>query len=80
MAAYPDQPIPVTLTQITADAQNRGGINAFGAWARFDAPPDLPLLEGMRGIVRFDAGADSMLGVYTRGLRQWLRKTIWRWE
>jgi hypothetical protein len=80
LAAYPDRPIPVTLRQVTADASSQGGINVFAAWASFEAPADLPLLEGMRGIVRLEAGRTSLLGDYTRGLRLWLRKILWRWQ
>lgn len=80
LAAYPDRPIPVTLRQVTADASSQGGINVFAAWASFEAPADLPLLEGMRGIVRLEAGRTSLLGDYTRGLRLWLRKMLLRWQ
>lgn len=80
LAAYPDAPIPVTLRQVTADASNQGGVNVFAAWASFDTLANVPLLEGMRGIVRLEAGRTTMLGDYTRGLQRWLRKTIWRWQ
>lgn len=80
LAAYPDRPIPVTLRQVTADASTQGGVNVFAAWAVFDKAADMPLLEGMRGIVRLDAGPTSMLGDYTRGIRRWLTKTLWRWQ
>lgn len=80
LAAYPDTPIPVTLRQVTADASTQGGVNVFAAWASFEASANVPLLEGMRGIVRLEAGRTTMLGDYTRGLQRWLRKTIWRWQ
>lgn len=80
LAAYPDRPIPVTLRQVTSDASNQGGVNVFAAWAVFDRPAEMPLLEGMRGIVRLDAGRISMLGDYTRGIRRWLAQTLWRWQ
>ncbi len=85
LAAFPSQPIPITLTQVTADASNRGGVNVFLAWADLgadlgaEANPELPLLEGMRGIVRLDGARMSVLRAYTRGLRQWLAKTLWAW-
>lgn len=80
LAAYPNREIPVRLQQITADASNQGGVNVFASWAEFDAPADLQPLEGMRGIVRLDAGPTTMLGSYTRGLRLWVRSMIWRWQ
>jgi hypothetical protein len=80
LAAYPDDPLDLTLTLVTTATQNRGGVNTFAAWLRFDTTPTSELLEGMRGIVRIDTGETSMLLWYTRGIRSWVTRSIWRWS
>ena len=80
LSAWPDRPIPVTLERITSEAQQVEGSNAFVGWMRFDLPGDLPLMDGMRGIVRVDAGATSLLGRYGRGVGRWVSRTLWRWN
>jgi hypothetical protein len=79
LTAYPTTPLPVRLLGVTADPQLRDGVNTFPAWMTFEAPSDLALLDGMRGVVRIDAGETSMLAAYTRGTLRWVRRTLWRW-
>ena len=79
LTAYPNAPITVTLRGITTDPQMREGVNTFSAWMDFDGPPDVALLDGMRGIVRIDAGETNMLAAYMRGTTRWLHRTLWRW-
>lgn len=79
LTAYPNAPIPVTLHGITTDPQMLDGVNTFSAWMDFAGPPDVALLDGMRGVVRIDGGETTMLAAYSRGTLRWLRRTIWRW-
>lgn len=84
LAAHPNQPIAVQVRQVTSDTGAKTGGNAFLVWAdvKTDTSPtaaQVPLLEGMRGIVRLDMARTSMLAAYTRGIRQWVSKTVWRW-
>lgn len=80
LAAYPDDPIHVTLRRVTSEAEQSDGRNAFVAWSSFDARPDIALMDGMRGIVRFDAGSTTILGRYGRGLKRWFKRGLWRWS
>ncbi|MBL4628414.1 MAG: HlyD family efflux transporter periplasmic adaptor subunit [Roseicyclus sp.] len=80
LTAHPGSPIEVTLTNITSDPQVRDGVNTFTAWMDIEATPEVVLLDGMRGVVRIDGEATSMLGAYTRGALRWVRRTIWRWS
>lgn len=79
LTAYPAMPIAVTLDSITTDPQLRDGRNTFAAWMRLDQLPDVTLLDGMRGVVRVDAGETTMLQAYLRGSLRWLRRSLWRW-
>ncbi|MEC7964662.1 MAG: HlyD family efflux transporter periplasmic adaptor subunit, partial [Pseudomonadota bacterium] len=79
LTAYPAMPIAVTLDSITTDPQLRDGRNNFAAWMRLDQLPDVTLLDGMRGVVRVDAGETTMLQAYLRGSLRWLRRSLWRW-
>lgn len=78
LAAYPDHPLPVHLRRITSQTETSGGTNSFDAWLEFDAPPDLKLMDGMRGIVRLDGGPTTVLGRYGRGIGRWFERKFWR--
>jgi len=80
LAAWPDRPIPLRLTRITSETEQSDGANAFVAWLDFDQMPDFPLKDGMRGIVRVDAGSASALQRFGRGIGRWVTRTLWRWE
>lgn len=58
---------------------DREGRTVFVAWIEPSETGGKDLLDGMRGIVRLDAPAASMLAAYTRGPRLWLRRTLWKW-
>lgn len=80
LAAWPDHPMPLRLTRITSQTEPSEGVNAFVAWLDFDARPDIPLVDGMRGIVRIEAGPTSALGRYGRGIGRWVQRSLWRWN
>jgi multidrug resistance efflux pump len=79
LTAYPTTPIPVTLDAITTAAEMQEGINTFPAWMDVAEMPDLAILDGMRGVVRMQGERTSLLLAYTRGLRRWIERQIWRW-
>lgn len=80
LAAFPDRPLKLVLRTVTSDAQMQSGVNVFRARLDFDAPPGAGLLEGMRGVVRIDAGPSTLLADYTRGIRRWFGAVLWRWS
>lgn len=79
LAAYPGRPFAMTVAGIGSDPTYQNGQNAFPVLLQFDRQPDLPVLDGMRGIVRVDLGRQSLLQVYTRGLQRWVARTLWQW-
>jgi multidrug resistance efflux pump len=78
LAAYPDRPIPLRLSEIGADPQVIDGANTFPAWFEITTPIEADILDGMRGVVRLDVGERSALMAYSRGLRRWVERTAWR--
>lgn len=80
LAAWPDRSIDAVLEQITSDSSLSEGENRFRARLRLERPADLQLLDGMRGMVRIEAGRSTLLADYTRGLRRWFAGLIWRWS
>ena len=79
LTAYPERPIPVRLAQVGSDPVDRDGVNTFPVRFDFAEPPDMRVLDGMRGIVRVDVGERSVLAAYSRGAVRWIRRTLWRW-
>jgi multidrug efflux pump subunit AcrA (membrane-fusion protein) len=78
LTAYPDRSIPVRLADIGADPQTRDGTNTFPVWFEIIDPLDLKILDGMRGVVRLEIGERSVLEAYSRGIRRWLDRFLWR--
>jgi multidrug resistance efflux pump len=79
LTAYPERPIPVRLAQVGSDPVDRDGVNTFPVRFEFAEPPDMRVLDGMRGIVRVDVGERSVLAAYSRGAVRWIKRTLWRW-
>lgn len=79
LTAYPEQPIPVRLVRVGSDPVNRDGVNTFPVRLEFAAPPEMRVLDGMRGVVRLDVGERSVLAAYSRGAVRWVKRTLWRW-
>ena len=82
LSAWPERLLRVRLVQISADARAEEGRYGFRSRLEFAEPPpeDLrpAMLEGMRGVVRLEAGRSSLLAGYTRGIRRWLQGALWR--
>jgi hypothetical protein len=78
LTAYPERPIPVRLVDIGADPQTLDGANTFPAWFALVDPTDLQILDGMRGVLRMDVAERSTLMAYSRGIRRWAARFVWR--
>lgn len=78
LTAYPDRPIPVRLVDIGADPREIDGANTFPARFEIAGPVEAQILDGMRGVVRLDVGERSALEAYSRGLRRWAERLLWR--
>ena len=56
-------------------------MNVFTTWMTLEeGAQGVALRDGMRGIVRVDAGETTLLAEYSRGLRRWVRTRIWAWQ
>lgn len=80
LAAFPEQPISVTLQRITAQTEVDEGTNSFIAWLDHEIPPEVTAMDGMRGVVRLEGGYTTLLGRYGRGIARWARQIFWQWS
>lgn len=78
LTAYPQRPVPVVLAGIGADPAQVDGANAFPVWFEIAVPVEMDILDGMRGVLRVDVGERSALEAYSRGLRRWAARVLWR--
>jgi Barrel-sandwich domain of CusB or HlyD membrane-fusion/GAF domain len=69
---------PFTVTNITPVAASADNQNTFRVDADVDDPERM-LSPGMEGIGKITAGRRHVLYVWTRGLINWLRVSIWKW-
>ncbi len=78
LSALPHQPIPVTLTRITALASNDSTEPTFRVEAE---PAEIPetLRPGMEGLAKVSVGERRRWWVWTHALTDWLRLQLWRW-
>ncbi|KAA9009469.1 efflux RND transporter periplasmic adaptor subunit [Histidinibacterium aquaticum] len=78
LSAFPETPIPVRLERVTSQSSMEEGVNVFTSWMTLeDGGGEVALRDGMRGIVRVDAGESTLLAEYTRGLRRWFSTRLW---
>ena len=55
------------------------GHNVFAVEAAIDGPAVAALRPGMQGIAKVVVGQRSLLWIWTHGLVDWLRLTLWSW-
>jgi RND family efflux transporter MFP subunit len=72
------QPLPFTVSTITAVASQRDGRNVFRVEANVEGAP-ARLRPGMEGIGKIVVGKRSLLWIWTHGFFDWLRLALWRW-
>lgn len=71
--------LPIEVRRITPVAVQRDGRNVFAVEAAITqlAPPGLR--PGMEGIGKVTVGQRSLLWIWTHGLIDWLRLSLWSW-
>jgi hypothetical protein len=66
------------VTRVTPVAEADNGHNTFRAEARLESH-EQGLRPGMEGVGKIVVGERSYLGIWTRGLVEWLRMQAWTW-
>lgn len=79
LTALPGQSFAVTTGQVTSVAGVQDGRNVFRVDAELVQPTDR-LRPGMEGIAKIEIGEEPLPVIWTRGLRDWARMAIWRWQ
>lgn len=80
LSAYPNIPMEVKVEGIGRDPSIQDGQNTFPVWLTFQSPPEVRVLDGMRGVVRIYVGQRTVLQAYSRSLQRWALRTAWRWQ
>ena len=72
------EPMPFSVSKITAMATAKDGRNFFRVEAKLDAS-DADLRPGMEGVGKVDVGQRKLWWVLTHSFTDWLRISLWRW-
>ena len=78
LAAFPNTPLPFTVTQLTPVSTAREGRNYFRVEARFAQTP-AHLRPGMEGIGKIAVDRRLLLWIWTHQAVDWLRLHLWSW-
>jgi len=78
LAAFPSEPLPVTVEQLTPVSTAQEGRNYFRVEARLDASPER-LRPGMEGVSKVEIGRRRLIWIWTHEVIDWVRLALWRW-
>lgn len=79
LSGLPDRKLPVSVRRITPVSTQQDGHNVFAVEAAIEGPAVAALRPGMQGIAKVVVGQRSLLWIWTHGLVDWLRLTLWSW-
>ena len=77
LSALPTDSLPIVVSQVTPVSIERDGRTFFRAEARIEGPIDERLRPGMEGVAKIELGERHYVAQWTRGARQWFRRTFW---
>jgi RND family efflux transporter MFP subunit len=80
LSGLPDRKLPIGVKRITPVSTQQDGQNVFAVEAAIDGPAVAALRPGMQGIGKVVVGQRSLLWIWTHGLVDWLRLTLWSWS
>jgi multidrug efflux pump subunit AcrA (membrane-fusion protein) len=80
LSGLPDRQLPIRVERITPVASQKDGRNFFAVEASIGGGNTGALRPGMEGIGKVVVGRHSLLWVWTHGLVDWLRLTLWSWS
>ncbi|GGL71591.1 hypothetical protein GCM10011392_27750 [Wenxinia marina] len=78
LSALPGREFAIETGRVTSVAGVEDGRNVFRVDAELAEPTDL-LRPGMAGVAKIGIGERPFPVVWTRGVVDWLRLTLWRW-
>jgi multidrug resistance efflux pump len=78
LSAFPNEPLPFTVTQLTPISTAREGQNYFRVEARLAHTP-ARLRPGMEGIGKITIDRRLLLWLWTHQAVDWLRLQLWSW-
>lgn len=76
LEALPDQSLPLVVDRVTPVSIQEDGRSFFRVEAVLETP-FRPLIPGMEGIAKIDAGTRRLLWIWTHELLDWLRLATW---
>ncbi|MBP6901192.1 MAG: HlyD family efflux transporter periplasmic adaptor subunit [Burkholderiaceae bacterium] len=81
LSGLPDRPLPIRVQRITPVSTQQDGRNVFAVEAAIEgqAQSQAALRPGMQGIGKVVVGRRSLLWIWTHGLVDWLRLSLWAW-
>jgi hypothetical protein len=79
LSGLPGLALPIEVRRITPVAVQRDGRNVFAVEASITQPAPAGLRPGMEGIGKVTVGQRSLLWIWTHGLIDWLRLSLWTW-
>lgn len=78
LAAFPSDRFPIKIEKITPQTVSKDGATYFNVEASLLG--ETPALQpGMEGVGKISVGKASLLGIWTRDLREWLLLRFWPW-
>ncbi|MBC7730038.1 MAG: efflux RND transporter periplasmic adaptor subunit [Microbacteriaceae bacterium] len=80
LSGLPDRKLTLGVKRITPVSTQQEGQNVFAVEAVIDGPAVAALRPGMQGIAKVVVGERSLLWIWTHGLVDWLRLTLWSWS
>jgi hypothetical protein len=78
LSAFPNEPLPFTVTQLTPVSVARDGRNYFRVEARLAHPP-ARLRPGMEGIGKITIDRRRLLWIWTHQAVDWMHLQLWSW-
>lgn len=78
LSSLPRERFHFSVQKITPVSVSEEGKNYFRVEAQLDQAPSI-LRPGMEGIGKIESGRRSLLWIWTRTIRDWIRLKIWAW-
>ena len=78
LASMPEEPLALTVENITAVATTANGKNVFRVEASLPLAPEI-VRPGMAGVAKINTGEQRLLWIWSRDVIDWLKLILWRW-
>lgn len=79
LSALPEDIFFGQVESIGTDTRAIDGVTAFPVWISLPETMQSRVMDGMRGVTRMQLGQTTVLKYYTRGIRRWIDRQVWRW-